>query len=122
MTQALTVAHCAAQMGYNLLYGLWKYAWDADCELFLKILEGETKEDVYVQQVQLQVLDLNVEFPKDVTGLPPASEMTGLHKFSALARHHSSFGSCRACLACFRAGSRAASSHARGLLTLLARF
>lgn len=43
------------QMGYNLLYGLWKYSWDADCELFLKILQGEIAEDVYVQQIQLQV-------------------------------------------------------------------
>ena len=41
-------------MGYNLLYGLWKYSWDADCELFLKILQEETKEDVYTQQIQLQ--------------------------------------------------------------------
>jgi hypothetical protein len=42
-------------MGYNLLYGLWKYAWDADCELFLRIMQGEMKEDVYYQQIQLQV-------------------------------------------------------------------
>lgn len=49
MTHALPV-----QMGYNLLYGLWKYSWDADCELFLKILQGEMKEDVYLQQIQLQ--------------------------------------------------------------------
>ena len=46
---------CGAQMGYNLLYGLWKYAWDADCELFLRIMQGEMKEDVYYQQIQLQV-------------------------------------------------------------------
>lgn len=44
------------QAGYNLLYGCWKYSWDADCELFLKILRGEVKEDVYVEQIQLQVL------------------------------------------------------------------
>lgn len=43
------------QTGYNLLYGCWKYSWDADCELFLKILRGEVKEDVYVEQIQLQV-------------------------------------------------------------------
>ena len=43
-----------AKMGYNFLYGLWKYSWDADCELFLKILQEETKEDVYTQQIQLQ--------------------------------------------------------------------
>ncbi len=45
------------QTGYNLLYGCWKYSWDADCELFLKILRGEVKEDVYVEQIQLQVLN-----------------------------------------------------------------
>lgn len=42
------------QTGYNLLYGCWKYSWDADCELFLKILRGEVKEEVYVEQIQLQ--------------------------------------------------------------------
>lgn len=26
------------QAGYNFLYGLWRYQWDADCELFLRIL------------------------------------------------------------------------------------
>lgn len=25
-------------MGYNFLYGLWKFQWDADCELFLRII------------------------------------------------------------------------------------
>ena len=78
MAGMMTTRCRAAQMGYNLLYGLWKYAWDADCELFLKILEGETKEDVYVQQVQLQVPILNclpaclpVFLPAGMTGLPP---------------------------------------------------
>ena len=51
------------QMGYNLLYGLWKYSWDADCELFLKIMQDEMKEDVYLQQIQLQVhADLHVTY------------------------------------------------------------
>ena len=26
------------QAGYNFMFGLWKYQWDADCELFLRIL------------------------------------------------------------------------------------
>lgn len=48
-------AACAcAQAGYNLLHGLWKYSWDADCELFLKILQGQVREDVYFQQTDLQ--------------------------------------------------------------------
>ncbi|KAL3145195.1 Translin-associated factor X-interacting protein 1 [Trebouxia sp. C0010 RCD-2024] len=42
------------ETGYNLLYGCLKYSWDADCELFLKILRGEVKEEVYVEQIQLQ--------------------------------------------------------------------
>lgn len=29
---------CCVQAGYNFLYGLFKYQWDADCELFLRIL------------------------------------------------------------------------------------
>jgi hypothetical protein len=41
-------------MGYNFLYGLWKYSWDSDCNLFLKILGEEIKEDVYTQQIALQ--------------------------------------------------------------------
>lgn len=47
------------QAGYNFLYGLWKYSWDADCELFLKILQEEIKEDVYTQQVLLQASALS---------------------------------------------------------------
>uniref|UniRef100_A0A1D2A8U0 Translin-associated factor X-interacting protein 1 n=2 Tax=Auxenochlorella protothecoides TaxID=3075 RepID=A0A1D2A8U0_AUXPR len=42
------------ELAYSFLYGLWKYQWDADCELFLKILMGEVKEDVYFAQLQLQ--------------------------------------------------------------------
>ncbi|KAK9824582.1 hypothetical protein WJX72_011489 [[Myrmecia] bisecta] len=48
------IVTAVVEMGYNLLYGLWKYKFDADCELFLKILKGEVKEDVYLSQVQLQ--------------------------------------------------------------------
>ncbi|CAL8464737.1 g4272 [Coccomyxa elongata] len=48
------IMSAVVEMGYNLLYGLWKYAWDADCELFLRILQGEMKEEVYYQQIQLQ--------------------------------------------------------------------
>lgn len=49
------------QTGYNLLYGCWKYSWDADCELFLKILRGEVREEVYVEQIQLQVISRHIE-------------------------------------------------------------
>ena len=34
---------CAPQMGYNLLYGLQKASYDADCSLFLNILKEEVK-------------------------------------------------------------------------------
>ena len=44
------------QMGYNLLYGLYKASYDADCSLFLGVLRGDVKEDVYIQTAQLQVM------------------------------------------------------------------
>lgn len=44
------------QMGYNLLYGLYKSSYDADCSLFLGVLRGDVKEDVYIQTAQLQVV------------------------------------------------------------------
>jgi hypothetical protein len=28
-----------SQLAYNFLYSLWKYQWDADCELFMKVLQ-----------------------------------------------------------------------------------
>lgn len=43
------------QMGYNLLYGLHKSSYDADCALFLAVLRGDVKEDVYIQTAHLQV-------------------------------------------------------------------
>jgi hypothetical protein len=57
------VGGCWVQMGYNFLYGLWKYSWDADCDLFLRILKGEVKEDVYLEQIQLQVIPLSLLIP-----------------------------------------------------------
>jgi hypothetical protein len=47
------------QMGYNLLYGLHKASYDADCSLFLGVLRGDVKEDVYIQTAQLQVVATN---------------------------------------------------------------
>ena len=43
------------EMGTNLLYSAWRYSFDADCSLFLKVLTGDINEDVYLQQVELQV-------------------------------------------------------------------
>ena len=48
------IAAAVTEMGYSLLYGLWQYQWDADCELFLKILTGEIREEVYIAQARLQ--------------------------------------------------------------------
>jgi hypothetical protein len=48
------IAAAVIELGYNFLYGLWLYQWDADCELFLKILTGEIREEVYVAQSKLQ--------------------------------------------------------------------
>lgn len=66
------------QAGYNLLYGCWKYSWDADCELFLKILRGEVKEDVYVEQIQLQVLCMTM-LPAGVTTIPCLLQLSHMH-------------------------------------------
>lgn len=44
------------EMGTNLLYSAWRYSFDADCSLFLKVLKGDIHEDVYLQQVELQVI------------------------------------------------------------------
>ncbi|KAL4547191.1 hypothetical protein Ndes2526B_g07965 [Nannochloris sp. 'desiccata'] len=48
------IAAAVIELGYNFLYGLWLYQWDADCELFLKILTGEIREEVYIAQNKLQ--------------------------------------------------------------------
>ncbi len=48
------IAAAVIELGYNFLYGLWLYQWDADCELFLKILTGEIREEVYIAQSKLQ--------------------------------------------------------------------
>lgn len=42
-----------ADWGYNMLYALKKYSYDADCELFLKILIGELDEEVYQEQMNM---------------------------------------------------------------------
>ena len=55
------IAAAVLEMGYNFLYGLWRYKWDADCELFLKILMGDIREEVYIAQNKLQ-LDINELF------------------------------------------------------------
>ena len=48
------IAAAVIELGYNFLYGLWLYQWDADCELFLKILTGEIREEVYIAANRLQ--------------------------------------------------------------------
>jgi len=40
-----------AEWGYNLINALKKYSYDADCELFLKVLQGEIGEEVYRDQM-----------------------------------------------------------------------
>ena len=42
-SSACLTSSCAVQMGYNLLYGLQKASYDADCSLFLNILKEEVK-------------------------------------------------------------------------------
>ena len=42
-----------AEWGYNLINALKKYSYDADCELFLKVLQGEIGEEVYRDQMHM---------------------------------------------------------------------
>ena len=42
-----------AEWGYNLINALKKYSYDADCELFLKFLQGEIGEEVYRDQMRM---------------------------------------------------------------------
>jgi len=64
------------QMGYNLLYSVWKYSFDADCSLFLKILKGDIKEDVYLQQINLQVCATPLPPPASTFRVPPYHAVT----------------------------------------------
>jgi hypothetical protein len=42
-----------AEMGYNMLDALQRYQYDADCELFFNILQGNVPEEVYQDQLAL---------------------------------------------------------------------
>ena len=84
------------QLGYNFLYGLWLYQWDADCELFLKILVGEIREEVYLAQTRLceELEELFAAMDKakgQLTGqIPKASDKTGAED-SFFAYYHYTF-------------------------------
>ena len=47
------IAGAVAEMAYSFVWALDKYAYDADCELFLKILTGELSEEVYWDQIKI---------------------------------------------------------------------
>ena len=70
------------QTGYNLIYWLWKYDFDADCDLFLKILKGDVREDVYTAQRDLQVSDLSDSFIKQDPLGGASQYKSGLHTSS----------------------------------------
>lgn len=38
---------------YNMWFSLKEYAWDADCDLFYRILQGKMDEEVYIDQMAL---------------------------------------------------------------------
>jgi regulator of replication initiation timing len=48
------IQKAVVELGYNFLYSLWKYSWDTDCDLFLKVLLGDMKEDVFLSQIGMQ--------------------------------------------------------------------
>lgn len=49
------------ETGYSMLAALERYRYDADCELFLTILNGELSEDVYRDQTQF-IQSIHTEF------------------------------------------------------------
>ena len=74
-----------AEWGYNMLDSLERYRWDADCELFLKILLGEVVEEAYYDQQLLmatltnlfQALEI-IRAERRVTNLTPGSKVDAL--------------------------------------------
>ncbi|KAK3273618.1 hypothetical protein CYMTET_18149 [Cymbomonas tetramitiformis] len=62
------------EAGYNLLRSVHKYSYDADCEMFLKILTGEVHEDVLKDQMKL-LTDLQLLFER--TDSKKNGSMTG---------------------------------------------
>ena len=53
LRQKFGVQSIIAEWGYNILFGLEKYIWDADLELFLLCLTGAVSEEVYNDQVNM---------------------------------------------------------------------
>ena len=54
LQKKMGVAQGVVELGYNFIYSLQRYDYDADCELFLKILMGQVREEVYFEQLVLQ--------------------------------------------------------------------
>lgn len=77
------------EMGYNFLAGLYKYQYDADCELFLKIVSGEVGEEVYWDQIKLLsdlqtlfvTLDEKANGGKTMGSIPLGAFKIGLREF-----------------------------------------
>ena len=53
LRQRFGVQQIIAEWGYNILFGLEKFIWDADLELFLLCLTGAVSEEVYDDQMHL---------------------------------------------------------------------
>lgn len=76
------------EWGYNMLAALERYKYDADCELFLKVLNGEVGQEVYESQMILideflndcRDLDLN-EGGKIIGRVPKKEFMNTLQTF-----------------------------------------
>ena len=60
------IPQAVVELGYNFIYSLQKYDYDADCEMFLKVFSGEVREEVYYEQIQLQaeIEDLSVSIDR----------------------------------------------------------
>lgn len=54
LTSKYGTPNLVAEAAYNLLVHAWKFSWDPDCELWLKIVVGEIREEVYLEGLALQ--------------------------------------------------------------------
>ncbi|XRA97756.1 translin-associated factor X-interacting 1 [Pycnococcus provasolii] len=53
LQKRMGIQSAVVEIGYNFIHALQKHAYDADCELFLKILQGEIREEVYSAQIKM---------------------------------------------------------------------
>lgn len=71
------------EYGYNVLHALKRYSYDADCELFFKVLVGELGEEVYHEQMAM--IESFLEMCRDID-LKDCGKVSGKVKKDDLSR------------------------------------